>query len=82
MAAVEPDLIKTSEAVRRFRPEKRKCFMRNERYLRHFQQYSQPNCLLECLTNYTLQKCGCVQFFMPSKNPSYEISVTKSGFRR
>ncbi|XP_044252515.1 pickpocket protein 28-like [Tribolium madens] len=68
VAAMEPVLVVTSENVRRFPPEKRKCFMRNERFLRHFLHYSQSNCLLECLTNYTLGKCGCVKFYMPRDN--------------
>ncbi|EFA07961.1 Pickpocket protein 28-like Protein [Tribolium castaneum] len=68
VAAMEPVLVVTSQNVRGFRPEKRKCFMRNERFLKHFLYYSQPNCMLECLTNYTLAKCGCVQFYMPRDN--------------
>lgn len=27
--------------------------------------YTQVNCELECLTNFTLTKCGCVKFSMP-----------------
>lgn len=67
VTAIEPEMVKTSKEVRKFAPEKRKCYMQNERPLKHFKNYSQPNCYLECLSNYTLEKCGCVQFFMPSK---------------
>lgn len=67
VAAVEPDLILTSEDVRAFTPEKRKCFMANEQPLSYFKVYTQSNCILECLTNVTLRKCNCVAFHMPSK---------------
>ncbi|XP_044256790.1 uncharacterized protein LOC123006401 [Tribolium madens] len=67
-AAINPELILTSEAVQKFSPETRQCYLSNERSLRHFKVYTQSNCLLECLTNYTLQKCGCVNYFMPRDN--------------
>lgn len=25
------------------------------------------DCQIECKTNYTLEKCGCVDFYMPSE---------------
>lgn len=33
--------------------------------MRFFKVYTQTNCELECLTNYTLAKCNCVAFSMP-----------------
>ncbi|XP_021208965.2 pickpocket protein 28 [Bombyx mori] len=45
--------------------EQRQCFFPHERQLRYFQSYSPNNCRLECLTNYTFKKCGCVGFYMP-----------------
>lgn len=44
---------------------RRQCYFQDERYLRYFKVYTQSNCELECLTNYTLHKCGCVKFYMP-----------------
>lgn len=32
-----------------------------------FRTYTKLNCELECLSNYTLGKCGCVPFYLPSK---------------
>ncbi|KAH0815247.1 hypothetical protein GEV33_007544 [Tenebrio molitor] len=66
IAAMSPEMVTTSREVRRFKPETRKCYMADERPLKHFQKYTQSNCLLECLTNYTLNECGCVWFFMPN----------------
>ncbi|KAL5291214.1 hypothetical protein ACFFRR_010555 [Megaselia abdita] len=39
--------------------------------------YTQTNCELECLTNYTLSKCGCVQFSMP-RNKSIPVCGSNS----
>ncbi|KAJ3655395.1 hypothetical protein Zmor_014527 [Zophobas morio] len=67
-AAVKPELTLISPAVKSLRPETRNCYLQNERPLQYFKLYTQSNCLLECLTNYTLKKCGCVQYFMPRVN--------------
>lgn len=44
---------------------RRQCYLKDEKYLQHFQIYTQSNCELECLTNLTLKDCGCVLFYMP-----------------
>ncbi|RZC36786.1 ASC domain containing protein, partial [Asbolus verrucosus] len=67
VAIIEPKVVTTSPAVKKFSPSKRKCYLRNERILTHFKLFSQLNCLLECLSNYTLNKCRYVSYFMPSK---------------
>ncbi|XP_058827729.1 pickpocket protein 28-like [Topomyia yanbarensis] len=63
--AVKPQVITTSEVLRNYAPERRQCFFNHERYLKFFRVYTQDNCELECLTNFTLQYCGCVRFSMP-----------------
>ncbi|KFB49820.1 hypothetical protein ZHAS_00017840 [Anopheles sinensis] len=63
--SVKPEMITTSEGLREYTPERRQCFYNEERHLRYFKVYMQQNCELECLSNYTLQKCGCVKFSMP-----------------
>lgn len=45
--------------------DRRQCYFNGERYLRLFRMYTQHNCELECLANYTMAKCGCVKFSMP-----------------
>ncbi|XP_061393669.1 pickpocket protein 28-like [Musca vetustissima] len=62
---VKPVMLTTSDGVANYSPEKRKCFLNRERYLKFFKVYSERNCEMECLTNYTLQQCGCVKFSMP-----------------
>lgn len=43
----------------------RQCYFSNEKRLQFFQDYTKPSCDFECLTNFTLQQCGCVRFSMP-----------------
>lgn len=59
--------IETSDNKFRFSNHyyRRQCFFNSERYLRFFKHYTQHNCELECLANYTMKTCGCVKFSMP-----------------
>jgi amiloride-sensitive sodium channel len=62
---------KTSEELRKLKPEARGCYFEGERTLKFFKSYTKHNCDFECVTNYTLRKCGCVKFSMPrDKNTS------------
>uniref|UniRef100_A0A1I8M197 Amiloride-sensitive sodium channel n=1 Tax=Musca domestica TaxID=7370 RepID=A0A1I8M197_MUSDO len=63
--AVKPKYMQTSGDIAVFAPEKRQCYFEHERPLRFFKTYNSDNCELECLTNYTLNKCNCVRFSMP-----------------
>lgn len=57
--------------------ERRQCFFNEERYLQFFKVYTQQNCELECLTNFTLSQCGCVKFSMP-RNETTAVCGAKS----
>lgn len=65
--SIKPKMTITSEGLHDYTPQQRGCFFPSERQLHFFKSYSQPKCKLECLTNYTLNDCGCVRFWMPSK---------------
>ncbi|CAH1116191.1 unnamed protein product [Phaedon cochleariae] len=65
IVAISPAQIVTSDDVKYYSPRKRKCFLQGEKTLMYFKNYTQYNCKLECLTNYTLDVCGCVSFYMP-----------------
>ncbi|RZB38942.1 ASC domain containing protein [Asbolus verrucosus] len=65
-AAIRPDQIMTSEAVKNYPAQKRNCYFPSEKKLKYFRVYSQVNCNVECLTEFTLRECGCVLFFMPN----------------
>lgn len=65
LIAVKPNMITTSAGIAEYHPLRRQCFLSHERSLRFFKVYSESNCQLECLANFTLTKCGCVKFSMP-----------------
>lgn len=65
LIAVKPNMITTSSGIAEYHPQRRQCFLSHERLLRFFKVYSESNCQLECLANFTLTKCGCVKFSMP-----------------
>lgn len=64
---VKPNMITTSKNLRDYKPNQRQCYFSSERQLRFFKIYTQRNCELECLANFTKTKCGCVKFSSPSK---------------
>lgn len=43
----------------------RQCFIDGEKKLRFFKTYTKSNCQLECIANYTRERCGCVHYAMP-----------------
>ncbi|XP_066904744.1 pickpocket protein 28 [Halyomorpha halys] len=64
---VQPNIMTTSKNLRSYSPQERHCYFPSERYLSFFKVYNQPNCEIECLTNYTWLECGCVALHMPRK---------------
>lgn len=70
--SVTPRMIETAESIRSYKPHRRQCYFNHERYLKYFRVYTQTNCELECLTNFTLKRCGCVKFSMP-RGPNVRI---------
>lgn len=67
IVSVKPNMMTTSEGLRHYAPSRRQCFFNKERDLKYFKEYTQKNCELECLSNYTIKLCGCVKFSMPSR---------------
>ncbi|XP_056634912.1 pickpocket protein 28-like [Diorhabda sublineata] len=65
VAAITPEITTTAEAIRRYSPKKRNCYLPDEKKLRYFKNYTQMDCQIECKTNYTLEKCQCIDFYMP-----------------
>ncbi|XP_020812876.1 pickpocket protein 28 isoform X2 [Drosophila serrata] len=65
LIAVKPSMITMSSGIAEYHPLRRQCFLSQERSLRFFKVYTESNCQLECLANFTLTKCGCVKFSMP-----------------
>ncbi|XP_047522137.1 pickpocket protein 28-like [Pieris napi] len=73
IVAVKPKMMTTSEGLRSYDPERRQCYLQNERYLNYFKIYTQSNCEMECLTNFTYARCGCVHFGMPLELVTIEM---------
>ena len=65
VVSVKPNMITTSDGLIEYAPKRRQCFFNDEKFLKFFKIYSQSNCELECLSNFTLKACGCVKFSMP-----------------
>jgi acid-sensing ion channel, other len=42
----------------------RKCYMEMEKKLKFFKYFTKNNCKHECLSNKTVESCGCAQFYM------------------
>lgn len=74
---IKPEITITSESLRNLPPSRKKCVFSTERYLQFYKIYTQGNCKLECLANYTLRNCGCVPHELPRE---YKIllNITKS----
>lgn len=68
VVSVVPDMMTTSPGIVEYDPYRRQCYFPQEKHLAFFQYYTQQNCEVECLTNHTLEKCGCVAYHMPSKD--------------
>lgn len=79
--AIKPKLVITSKQLRKYKPDQRQCFYHSERKLRFFKSYSQNNCELECLSNFTKKACGCVRFFMPSRFPLFCLKMRLISFK-
>lgn len=74
---IKPKVITVSEELKTYKPKDRQCYFSDERKLEIFKVYTQQNCLEECLGNYTLEICGCVAFYMPSKPTYYFFDFQK-----
>nr|CAI5820363.1 unnamed protein product [Callosobruchus analis] len=74
-------MILTSTSVKMYNPKNRECYFPHEKTLKYFKIYTSMNCKLECLTNYTLYYCGCVNYFMPSKKNHKQYFLTLHWWR-
>lgn len=68
LVAVKPNVLETSKELQDYSTDKKQCYMKSERTLKFFNNYSQHHCEIECLSNYTAQECGCVHFTYPSND--------------
>ena len=62
---ITPNIIVSSDILRTYSPQRKKCFFPEDRYLHFYKIYSVQNCKSECLANHTLKICGCVPYYLP-----------------
>ncbi|KAL3273911.1 hypothetical protein HHI36_015338, partial [Cryptolaemus montrouzieri] len=65
VVSIKPDMMTTSEGLQGYDPHKRQCYFPHERHLLYYKSYTQENCNVECISNYTYRKCDCVAYHMP-----------------
>ncbi|CAO1363398.1 unnamed protein product [Diamesa hyperborea] len=77
LMTVSPQVITTAEGLKSYTAESRQCYFNHEKQLTFFKTYTQSNCELECLTDFTFRMCGCVKFSMPHDNVTPVCDRTK-----
>lgn len=77
LIAVKPEVVTTSLELHAYSPKRRQCYFNGERNLNFFKIYTQSNCELECLTEFTLKECGCVKFSQPHNSKTKVCNLDK-----
>lgn len=65
--------------LKKYSVKMRNCFFQGERKLQFFKSYTKAHCNFECLTNFTLRRCGCVKFSFPRAQGTRVCNVNESG---
>ncbi|KAJ3664697.1 hypothetical protein Zmor_000246 [Zophobas morio] len=79
---IKPEITMASERLRSYSPSRKKCFFSDERYLQFYKIYTEENCKLECLANYTLTVCGCVPAHFPHNKTTKLCGRNRTGCRQ
>ncbi|KAF5271318.1 hypothetical protein FQA39_LY08116 [Lamprigera yunnana] len=82
---IQPKIYDASQTIRGIDIARRMCYFTKERDLQFYRTYTELNCKLECLANYTLRLCGCVPIYLPkdkskkicSKRQQYCVNIAK-----
>lgn len=82
VVSIKPEMMTTSEGLKGYDPHKRNCYFPSERDLSFFKVYTQRNCEVECIANYTLSMCGCVAFYMPREYLHVIVSPVQNTRKR
>ncbi|XP_063706451.1 pickpocket protein 28-like [Culicoides brevitarsis] len=76
--AVEPDVVITDDALRRYLPQVRDCYFPDERQLKYFLEYTKNNCEFECYINATERKYDCLPEFMPQTKNTKKCNLSQT----
>ncbi|GLV41439.1 pickpocket 28 [Carabus blaptoides fortunei] len=77
--AVRPTMDEASPTINSIPIDRRQCYFSEEKQLYFYRTYTKMNCDLECLSNYTVAKCGCVPFYLP-KNINTSICAKRNEY--
>jgi acid-sensing ion channel, other len=61
---ITPEIIRTDEALKSYKPIERGCFFQGEKELKYFKIYTRRNCELECYAAILLEEVDCIPFHM------------------
>lgn len=73
-----PELVLHDESIEGDSLEDRNCYLENERQLKYFKVYNQPNCEHECLSDLMSSTCGCTKFFIVRNNSTRICGLSDS----
>lgn len=79
---IRPQMITTSKGLDRYEADQRHWYLYKEKPLKFFKIYTQSNCQLECLSNFTKWFCDCVHYSMPGFNSTKICDDDKWGCPR
>ncbi len=58
-------VLNSTDAFKRMDSNKKKCYRpKGEKKLKHFEEYSEADCMLECAWSLALKHCNCVPWYM------------------
>jgi acid-sensing ion channel, other len=76
---ITPEIIKTDEGLKSYKPKERGCYFEGEKKLKFFKIYTRRNCEFECYAEHFLNKLKCVPFFMV-RNETTEVCGSQKAF--
>lgn len=67
-ALISLEIMEIADELKFWEIENRNCFLPGEKKLHYFRIYTKSNCEQECLSNVSLETCGCVPFYLIRTN--------------
>jgi hypothetical protein len=61
---IDPKIYDIDDSLLEMSPKERNCYVKDEKHLKFFNVYTKNNCEMECLTDFMINRCNCVEFFM------------------
>lgn len=61
---IKPEMFLIDDDLKSWSPERRRCYLKNEKSLNFYRIYTKKNCEHECLSYDILNSCQCVPFYI------------------